>query len=304
MKAFSAMLVGAAALAATAAAIADPTTPPANPAAVPAASAASVAMKADVEAVIGNPGDEDAFERVLARLPKVTLDDGGVPRTFYLWEGDLLLERSDVLFALLTARPQQQPARGAEELLVKLDALGRPTYWAATARSLTFAVDCAGFPSPAHCKTASDAAEVAAKDWEKACANCRLTFRKVAMPAPGQPAPTFILRYQPANLGYIAIAFFPNDPPYRRVVFVAPSYFTTSFDKVGVLRHEFGHVLGYRHEHIQGIAGCSYEGTDWKPLTPYDPKSVMHYPCGGGGSQKMALSTSDVAGHRRQYALP
>src|SRR5574341_202018 len=36
----------------------------------------------------------------------------------------------------------------------------------------------------------------------------------------------------------------------------------------------------------------------------YDPKSVMHYPCGGGGGQSFALSASDRDGHRTWYSQP
>jgi len=54
-------------------------------------------------------------------------------------------------------------------------------------------------------------------------------------------------------------------------------------------------------EHIAGIPGCGVEDNNWKPLTPYDKSSVMHYFCGGAGSMTLALSPTDVAGHRGLY---
>lgn len=46
----------------------------------------------------------------------------------------------------------------------------------------------------------------------------------------------------------------------------------------GILRHELGHTLSYRHEHTRPEAGKCFEDADWKPLTSYDGFSVMHYP--------------------------
>lgn len=94
-----------------------------------------------------------------------------------------------------------------------------------------------------------------------------------------------------ANLpnSVIASAFFPNDPQAEWNVYVSPTnYFGSNlaFDRIGVLRHELGHVLGFRHEHPRSEAPlvCQtneiFDG-DVIPLTEYDPVSVMHYFCRG-----------------------
>ena len=115
--------------------------------------------------------------------------------------------------------------------------------------------------------------------------------------------PTFVVRYENVEGGPIARAFFPSTAPDGRSVVVFPGYFAAGmgFDPVGVLRHEIGHVLGYRHEHIRNIPGCFTEGTDWKPLTPYTPNSVMHYFCGGAGSMDLSIREADKRGHRCLY---
>lgn len=88
---------------------------------------------------------------------------------------------------------------------------------------------------------------------------------------------------------------------------IDPSYFTTSFDQVGVLRHELGHVIGLRHEHIRSGAPpeCPDESTvNTFPFTAYDPKSVMHYFCGGVGTRDLAISDLDKAGIQKLYGPP
>jgi Astacin (Peptidase family M12A) len=98
-------------------------------------------------------------------------------------------------------------------------------------------------------------------------------------------------------------------PPERRVVVIDPSFFDSGhgFNKVGVLRHELGHVLGFRHEHIRSEAppGCPGE-----PLfgtivaTDYDPKSVMHDFCGDVGSKELEITDLNYQGAQRLYGLP
>jgi len=105
----------------------------------------------------------------------------------------------------------------------------------------------------------------------------------------------------------IASSFFPSDPPDRRHLLIDPTYFTTSFDKVGVFRHELGHVLGFRHEHIRNEAPpvCPNEPLwDTQVLSAYDPKSVMHYFCGGVGSHDLSITDLDRKGARMVYGPP
>ena len=262
--------------------------------------------RAEFKAVADAPADEEAFNRLLATLPVVTFDDEGTPHKYYVWEGDLLYDREQVRALILSRLAQQRPARGSEELVVMVRPDGEDAYWRPGDRAITYAVDCASFPSAAACATVTQAMRAATRAWTDACTSCGLSFRQVTTtgtPVPNDSAagPRFVVRYTPQNAGYIAVAFFPGDPAFKRYVYVAPSYFQTSFDRTGVLRHELGHVLGYRHEHIRDIAGCYYEDNRWRPLTAYDPHSVMHYFCGSGGTMSLSLTASDRAGHRAFY---
>jgi hypothetical protein len=119
----------------------------------------------------------------------------------------------------------------------------------------------------------------------------------------------FTVREIDAGGQFIAAAFFPNDPQSRRRVLIDLSYYSPSlrFNRVGVLRHELGHVLGFRHEHIRSGAppGCPDEDTYGTiDLTQYDPRSVMHYFCGGVGSDTLAITEIDKAGAQKVYGPP
>ncbi|MFC1835754.1 hypothetical protein ACFL2Q_13650, partial [Thermodesulfobacteriota bacterium] len=67
------------------------------------------------------------------------------------------------------------------------------------------------------------------------------------------------------------------------------------------------HVLGFRHEHIRSGARPGCPGEDlWGTITftDYDPKSVMHYFCGGVGSTELAITQTDKAGAQQVYGAP
>jgi len=100
---------------------------------------------------------------------------------------------------------------------------------------------------------------------------------------------------------FFGMAFFPNDARASRQLLVTSSAFTTTAggrDLQGILRHETGHILGFRHEHIH--IDCTGEGPeDSRLLTSYDVNSVMHYPqcrpSGTGGYRQTALDYQGAA---------
>jgi hypothetical protein len=103
---------------------------------------------------------------------------------------------------------------------------------------------------------------------------------------------------------FLARAFFPAQARATRNVFIDDSSFSVAppLTLLGVLTHELGHALGFRHEHTRPEAAQCFEDNNWRPLTPYDSNSVMHYPhCGGTSGGALALSPIDVSGSIALY---
>ncbi|WP_375312800.1 hypothetical protein WHZ77_05840 [Bradyrhizobium sp. A5] len=236
-----------------------------------------------------NPAKVESLLKILIESP------AGSGR--YVVEGDIPIAREEIVDYLKSLKNPDIANSRSDELIVNLVG-GKFDYWKnPEQRKLTYGFDDKSFPTAENVQFTRAKFRAAADDWVAACSDCGITFTEVA------ENPFFRIKYEPTSDGTIAMSFFPSSPPTDRFLYVYKPFLTPDlqFDHVGVLRHEIGHILGYRHEHIANIPGCATEGTNWKPITPYTANSVMHYFCGGKGSLDLALRDADKRGHRCLY---
>jgi hypothetical protein len=259
--------------------------------------------------------ESEPVEQVYARLRANANPWKINGKEHYVVEGDLLL--SEIQLRAYAARivdldTPREPLPGVkkEPLLGMVDDTGRIIRWR-KGLLLTYKVMRSTFPTPDSYERVVLGMRRATAAWQ---GNCGINFKHLNNLDDGSPETTekavFRVEYGDSGGQFIALAFFPNEPVERRVIFIDPSYFqpNLSFEPIGVLRHELGHVLGFRHEHIRGgaPANCkkneSLEGV--LEITPYDSKSVMHYLCGGVGDPQLVITEWDRLGAREIYGPP
>ena len=281
--------------------------------------------KASATSAAASDSGSDLLSKLKGSLKKITIKDGDVTEELYRVEGDMLLDEDQLeMYALqreaLDRERSMQKERadlGAGDLapqegrssLVAVTSNGKLVRWK-PGLVLTYCVLRNTFTTQAKYDLAVASMKQATWAWENVC-GIKFEHKSALDTSPTvRPAGVlFTVREIDAGGQFIASAFFPNDPSNRRRVLIDPSYFapTLGFDRIGVLRHELGHVLGFRHEHIRSQAPptCPDESPlDTMDLTKYDPQSVMHYFCGGVGSRSLSITDVDKMGSQKLYGLP
>ncbi len=253
-------------------------------------------------------------------LKRVVIDG----ENFFIAEGDMLLDE-DQLPIYARERQAERLSRAAREERTKAGIIplqeesarlvgimgpdGKPVRWKPET-TLSYCVLRNTFTTDERYQLARENMVAATEAWESTC-GIRFQYRQeLDDSATTTPEGVlFTVREIDAGGQFIASSFFPNDPRNRRRLLIDPSYFDENlgFNKVGVLRHELGHVIGFRHEHIvtHAPAACPNEDTDdIIVLTEYDPQSVMHYFCGGVGSRELEITNKDRDGSMSLYGPP
>lgn len=264
----------------------------------------------------------DLFVQLQNTLRKIDIDG----ETYYVAEGDTLLDSDQLAFyahsrqrqdeAYQAARATSEAGLGVAPLvasnirgLLGIVQNGKVVRWAPNF-VLSYRVARETFTSEDRYRQAAQSIAPATAAWEDTC-GIKFQYRDDldTQPGSGPAGAVFSVREFNAGGSFIAASFFPNDPPARRRVLIDPSFFQQDlgFDRVGVLRHELGHVLGFRHEHIRSGAPpvCPGEALYGViELTEYDPRSVMHYFCGNRGTRDLKITDLDREGAQRVYGPP
>jgi predicted SprT family Zn-dependent metalloprotease len=195
-----------------------------------------------------------------------------------------------------------------EGQLIVHQANGVDAKWSAAQQTnITYCVSQSSFGSSRY-STAVNAMNAAAGAWE-AVANVNFVHSTNQDGSCTSSNNNVVFNVRLVNSGgaYLARAFFPNQGRSAREVLIDTSAFGNlgAITLAGVLRHELGHVLGFRHEHTRPEAGKCFEDNNWRSLTTYDAASVMHYPqCNGSNQGDLAITQKDKDGTASLYGAP
>lgn len=232
----------------------------------------------------------------------------------WIVEGDLVLNEFRLqMYADEQARSTQDGLAGEKKrgllAMVTPGADPRVIRWR-PGKVLSYVVVKSAFRDEERYERATRDMRLASASWE---AVCGVRFQHAAH-LDGESdidvaAAVFRVRQLDGAGSLIASAFFPDWLPDERWVNLYDGYFADNigFDPIGVLRHELGHVLGFRHEHIRIDAPMDCpdeEMADTRALTEYDPESIMHYFCGGMGNRDLVITELDKEGAQAVYGPP
>ncbi|WP_437753195.1 M57 family metalloprotease [Sorangium sp. So ce1389] len=254
--------------------------------AVVAGCTAPVSEEREVEDVADTSTSFEDFEAQVFREPET-----GV----YIVDGDTPLISRDELRRFY----EQVVLKGALAVNV---ASGADVRWSNTQKmNLTYCVSTAFGGNHA---AVVQAMATAASAWQ-AAADVRFVYRSDQNGACNASNTNVMFDVRPTSgQDYLARAFFPGYPrAYRNILIDSSSFGNIApYTLAGILRHELGHTLGFRHEHTRVSASPCFEDNGWRGLTPYDSGSVMHYPqCGGTNRGDLVLTASDNAGASSIY---
>ena len=228
----------------------------------------------------------------------------------YIFDGDIPVSSTQALRTFYTSmvNPDVAPAPAPAEDFDPTQGLvintvgGRDDRWSASqARNLTY---CVSTRFGSRQRTVINAMAAGAALWENASSGVNFVYVSSQNSSCNTRNNNVVFSVEPTSTtSYIARAFFPSTAKSGRNILVNASSLVSSgsWTPANILGHELGHTLGFRHEHTRPEAGTCFEDNSWRPLTPYDSVSIMHYPQCNGGSTNLTFSAYDRTGVRAVY---
>jgi hypothetical protein len=258
---------------------------------------------------------EQLVKKIKVEAPTVRVESAplGISATYWVVEGDRRLSEPQLLpYAVERVQLASRLEQGSGEQkrgLIAIESDGRILRWA-HGKVLDYCVWRPSFGSEDEYRKVVRDMALAAADWSAICGVRFLHRDELDEKASLSPQEVlFPVVRQPGGGNTIAMAFFPDDSVSERVVWIFDGHFAASavFAPVGVLRHELGHVLGFRHEHIAPEAPHYFQPEPTNHiirLSEYDPMSVMHYLGPGVGDPELEFTEHDRTGAVRVYGHP